>query len=307
MNFRDETDGTAVGFPAVILHLGAHRTGSTRLQTILDMNRDVLAEDGLAVLTPPRPGKRITPTIRDVIAALPRQRQTRFGRFRNIRKARVIFSNLIAGSAPHPAPGRSIVSDENLLSDPFDLSGAGLYPSAYPRLSAFRELLGCPPCEIHLTTRSYDTFLVSAYAMMAVYKGGMPPFDDIRNTLLAVRRGWTDLAADVTRVFPETPLRVTSTEHDPMEDRVRDLVGPGLFAKFKLEGDKRPNVAPTEEAILAAGGLRGWLSGHDIVARYADGTRFDPLTKEERVCLAQRYAEDVARLRLSTKPPDYRR
>lgn len=59
--------------PEFILHLGAQRTGSTRLQTVLDTNRDLLTRNGIVALTPPRPGKRISPTVRDVVRILPRK------------------------------------------------------------------------------------------------------------------------------------------------------------------------------------------------------------------------------------------
>ena len=41
--------------------------------------------------------------------------------------------------------------------------------------------------------------LVSVYAMSAVYRRDVPPFDDLRETFLAVHRGWPDVVDDVAR------------------------------------------------------------------------------------------------------------
>ena len=280
--------------PEIVLHLGAHRTGSTRLQIILDANSDILAEAGIAALTPPRPGKRISLTIRDAIDALPGAQVNFVKRFRKLQSARALFHGLIADGKPDTAVPKLIVSEENLLGPVFEATGEGLYSSAFPRLAAFHQMLGRSPSEIHLTLRSYDTFLVSVYAMRAVYGGKIPLFDDIRNELLAVRRGWPDLVADVTRAFPGTPIKLTRVEHDPVKSRVRDLVGFSLFEKFRLGGEERPNMAPTVEAMRASAGIKGHAALDDLIARCADGARFDPLTGEESARLVRRYANDLA-------------
>ena len=284
--------------PEIILHLGAHRTGSTRLQSILDANRDALATNATVALTPPRRGKRASPTIRDVLALLPTGRSRPVRRYLKLRRARAMFRDLVADGPPGPAPRRIIVSDETMLGSCFRTDGFGLYPCAYPSLAALGRLLGRPPSAVHLTLRAYDTFLVSVYAMAAVYRRDVPPFDDIRETLLAVHRGWPDVIDDVARAFPGTAVKLTRVERDPMEDRVRGLVGPELLKRFRLDGDERPNAAPTVEAMAAAAGSGGRASPDELVARHADGARFDPLSEEERMTLARRYSEDVAALGL---------
>ena len=284
---------------AIVLHLGAHRTASTRLQTVLDANLGATAEEGLIALTPPRRGKRTVPTIREIVKALPPERAGHFNRFLKTRLARASFLRLVADNSPGTALRKVIVSEENLLGPPFDRkTGAGLYPSAHSRLVAFRQVLGHSPAEIHLTLRSYDTFLVSVYASKAVYWPQVPPFDAIRERFLCLSRGWPDLVADVSAAFPGTPLRLTRVEHDPIETRIRHLVGPELLARFRLDGDERPNAAPSVEAIAAAARHGGRISPDDLIDRYAAGARFDPLTESERVTLARRYSEDVAALGL---------
>ena len=282
--------------PEIILHLGAHRTGSTRLQYLLDANRDALAAHATVALTPPRRGKRVSPTIRDVLALTPTGRYRPVRHYLKRRRARAMLRALIADRLPDRPPRRIILSDENMLGPGFRTDGFGLYPYAYPRLAALRRLLGRPPSAVHLTLRAYDTFLVSVYAMAAVYRRVVPPFDDIRETLLAVHRGWPDVVDDVARVFPGTAVKLTRVERDSMENRVRGLVGPELLKRFRFDGDERPNAAPTAEAMAAAAGSGGRTSPDDLVARYAHGARFDPLTEEERSRLARRYVTDLESL-----------
>ena len=282
--------------PEIVLHLGAHRTGSTRLQSILDANRDALATNATVALTPPRRGKRVSPTIRDVLALVPTRRSWPVRRYLKLRKARAMFRDLVADGPPGPPPRRIVVSDETMLGPCFRTDGFGLYPCAYPSLVALRRLLGRPPSAVHLTLRAYDTFLVSVYAMAAVYRRDVPPFDDLRERFLAVHRGWPAVVDDVARAFPRTAVKLTRVERDTMEDRVRGLVGPEVLERFRLDGDQRPNAAPTVEAIAAAAGPRGRTSPDDLVARHADGARFDPLTEEERARLAERYATDLESL-----------
>lgn len=255
-------------------------------------------QEGLVALTPPRPGKRNSSTIRDVLRSLNRKRLGIVRSF-GVQKARTLFLNLIADSMPDTLPRSVIVSEENLLGPAFERSGAGLYMSAYPRLVEFHRFLGRSPQHIHLTFRSYDTFLVSAYAMRKIYGRRVPPFDDIRERLLSFRRGWPDLVADVARAFPGSSLRLTFVEQDSMEVRVQQLVGPELFARFRLDGEELANRAPTVEAMQAAVGVRGAIARDALVARHADGTRFDPLSQDERARLSQRYDEDIGLLKSS--------
>lgn len=282
--------------PEIILHLGAQRTGSTRLQYILDSNRDALATNATVALTAPRPGKRASPTIRDVVAAAlaPTRRFQPLERYLNRRRARAMLQSLIADRMTDAPLDKIIVSDETMLGPAFRADGRGLYPQAYARLATLRRLLGRPPCAVHLTLRGYDTFIVSVYAMTAVYRGDVPPFDDIRETLLTVHRGWPEVVDDVVQAFPATRVKLTRVEHDPMEDRIRDLVGSEVLRRFRLHGNERMNAAPTIEAIAAAGGSGQHKELDELVARNAHGAKFDPLTQEERMTLTQRYAQDIA-------------
>ncbi|MFD1341038.1 hypothetical protein [Litorisediminicola beolgyonensis] len=274
-----------------VLHLGAHRTGSTSLQTVLDGLSQEIAP--AKVLTPPRPDKRSTATIREVLGDAVRAHRSRnpLTRWTGLRRSRTDLAALTGGA------DRVILSEEMLLGPAFKRDGRGLYPEADARLRAARALLRDSPERLHLTIRSYASFIVSVYAMRAVFAGNLPPFDQIAQRLCDPEAGWPDLIDVIQRVFPGTPLHIAVLEDTRLEDRVRDLLGDWA----RIEEIRDPggvNAAPTTEAIRAALSMsRGAYDPDCLVADHAGGTRFDPLETADKERLSQRYQNDLDRLR----------
>jgi hypothetical protein len=284
-----------------ILHLGAHRTASTRIQADLDDNAALLAEAGILVLTPPRPGKREGATVRDVVRGVeaamrirnPISRHLQIGRLRS-----ALEGQITRGAKPGVPLNRLIVSDEMLLGPAFARDGRGLYRGAAKRLAAFKRALQREVSEVHLTIRSYDTFLVSVYAMRAVYAGPLPAFRTLAPVLLRFERGWPELVADVARTYPTARMFVTIFEQQSIESRIADLVGDQIVAQFAPTGNAQPNVSPTLEAIEAAVASDSGCPDPDaLIFRHAGGTRFDPLDATEKALLRDRYARDLDTLR----------
>jgi len=285
-----------------ILHLGAHRTASTRIQTELDENRALIAAAGIVALTPPRPGKREGATVRDIVreagvAMRSRNPITRQLQFRRLRHR--LDREILHGSVPEVPVRRLIISEEMLLGPAFTRDGRGLYTGAVERLEAFRKVLRREVSEVHLTVRSYETFLVSAYAMRAVYAGPLPPFATFAPALVRFERGWPELVTDVARTFPTARVVVTLFEQHSIESRIADLVGKDLYRRFAPVRDSQPNVSPSLEAVEAAGASGVRCPDPDaLIARLAGGTRFDPLEEAEKAMLRNRYARDVDVLRV---------
>lgn len=281
----------------LVLHLGAHRTASTRIQADLDANAELLRAQGIVALTPPRPGKRDTETLRDILRACGPAAQQGWPRRLLARRAlRQRLDRLIAEAAGDATPRRIILSDEMALDVAFAPDGTAVYPRAEPRLTAFRDLLGRDVAELHLTIRDYAGFLTSAYAMRAVYAGPLPPFRNLAPRLLALDRGWPDLVVLLRRLFPGARLTVSTLDGHPIAARLADLAGQAL--DLVHEGADQPNIAPTVQAIEAACRLGQRAADPDrLVADHAGGARFDPLTAEEKAALTLRYRRDLDLLR----------
>jgi hypothetical protein len=279
----------------IVLHLGAHRTGSTMLQTILDANAALLAEAGVRVLTPPRPGKRDGITVRDTVKAVRRSTWLPLAGLRDrvARRAGAGLRALIGGTAE-----RLVISDEMLLGRAYGRDGTGLYPQVAGVLAAFRLALDAPVAEVHLTVRAYDSFLVSVYAMRALYAGRQPAFDTLRPRLLALDRGWPLVVDDIAAAFPEARLHLGTVEHTPLARRLVGLVGAEAAASLRYDPGARSNVAPSLAAIEAARTRRLRHAEADaLVARLAGGPAFDPLTAAEKASLRARYTADLAAMR----------
>lgn len=286
--------------PEKVLHLGAHRTGTTALQAALDAAEDPLRAQGIVALTPPRPTKRAGATLRDVVretarlkggAAGPRYWPARRGLRRQLD---ALVAERTRGGVPLQ---RLILSEEMLLGPAFAPDGKALYPDAHRRLAAFRRVCLDRVSEVHLTLRSYESFLVSVYAMRAVYVGGLPSFSTVEASLVGIAFGWPDLVHTIRGVFPEARIVLSLFECTALTDRLQALVGPRTIA-FPGAASLHMNRAPTLEAIEHVTALGRRPDDPDaVVARFAEGTAFDPLDDARKESLKARYCADVASLR----------
>ena len=282
----------------ITLHLGAHRTATTALQILLDGMQATLSEDGVAILTPPRPGKRENKSVRDVLrssrsaAASGVRFIARRGQRRAVRKD---LDALLLDAVGGRTPVRAVISEEMLLGPAFGRKGRGLYPMAERYLGSFAAILPGHVTDIHLTVRSYASFLVSVYSMRAVYAGGLPPFDDLREKLLAMERGWPEVVEEIVSILPGIPIHVSQFETSEVAGRAELILGCPLVPG--LATGSVANMAPTTEAIEEAVSLGKKPDDPDgLIQRHAGGQRFDPLSDAEKATLADRYRADIDRL-----------
>ena len=187
------------------------------------------------------------------------------------------------------------------MGDIFKKDTFDLYPDNSYLVSS-KKILGSTPDEIHLTIRSYDTFLVSAWASNVLHsKRLQPPFESIRKVwCTSVPRGWVDVITDIKKIFPESRLMLSVYEHDSMEKRLKSIVGPDISLKIS-QHSKLIHMRPTVEAINARHvEIRNHYPrtpGYELMVRHANGEKFDVLTKQEKTLLASRYDKDMATLK----------
>lgn len=288
--------------PTITLHLGAHRTGTTRLQKILDGNNRVLAEHGLVALTPHYDGKRGEYTIRNVVNSINRSTNLRakspfsLKRFKHTRKARVGFDALCGSSSQ-----KILLSDEVTLGPIFEKpTGRAIYRRAEGNLRALRRFLRNRVASVCLGVRSYETFLVSAYAMDAVRsrnRNHVPEFANIK-TIINFDNGWVELVEVIRDVFPDAPLHVWRFEDNDVNRQLAILLGSELASKLSFDPHQKVNAAPSKEAIDFA--LSPDCPRHsnpdDLVRRFSSGAKWDPLSASEKAWLSKRYLDDIRRL-----------
>lgn len=155
---------------SVLLHLGAHRTGSTSFQKFLAINAARLDRQGIAVLTPPdtRPGP--------------------------------IGADRLAGP-------RLIVSEENLIGTMEEcLRARALYPEALAEMRKHPALIDHVET-VYLSVRSYAAWWnsVVTYSLRA---GASLPDDAAIARMSDAARRWPETVADIRTTFPQARILV---------------------------------------------------------------------------------------------------
>lgn len=290
------------------LHLGAHRTGTTSLQALLDANRANLNRRSIDVLTPPRQQKRDTPTVRDAF----KRRSQQFGLFHRFRWASKLLSSRIASSLRTDIQGladrsatRIVLSDENFLGFAIQMTGSrALYPDAGTRLELLGSSIAGADMRIFLAIRPYDDFMLSYYLMQSIYGPGIEEFAPFHRTACQLTSGWPGIVESIRRAFPGAPVTVWLHGNINLSARFADLTGVEPDGLGQQDEQVKFHTAPTREAIAAFRNApnRQTLSKasrDDLVERHASGTRFhvdEFFSASERQHLKDRYARHAEML-----------
>ena len=271
----------------VILHIGAHRTGTTSLQRALNRNRRNLIQNRVAYWGPG---------------------VTRSGRFSGLLRG----PGLEAGeTARRIARDRGVIalelqrlqarglealliSEENILgSMGANLRSGLLYPGLAERLGRFRAAFGDRCTRIGLAIRPLDAYWASALAYGL--EAGVARFGAGTAAQLAGQpRNWRQVIADIAGAFPAAELLVW--EFDRLKGRPN--------AQYRLLSGRRGSILGSGHAHNASPGraaLRALLAERGSNAEAArigtgDG-RFMPFSARQRESLAWRYQQDIDWLR----------
>lgn len=277
------------------LHIGAHRTGSTRLQTEFSRRAGHLATRRIGVAGPGqiRPDANIGLTLR---AALP-------GPLAALIPAEVI-SRIRQQIASADAAGmtRLLLSEED-LAGAIDriLTRAVLYDDIAGRLGHLARPMAGHAVTVLLTIRSYDSYFTSLYAHRTLRRA-MPDFATLAPRLAALPRRWPDVVADIARALPEAQVVVMRFE-DVVANHHRSLCMVAGQDDLRDWGDDQPPVlpSPSAEAVAVLNTMPASASRAErrAVARAHPRpahARFDPWEPADRDSLTTRYAEDLRAL-----------
>ncbi len=189
----------------VILHIGAHRTGTTTLQTYLQKNSNKLRKSRIEFWGPKR---------------------TRSGLFSGLVKPPADLSNdallrgqrscgLIQMEMDRLAMNgvqTLIVSEENMIGVMKDnLRKSRLYPDAGPRIARFAPAFELRCRRVVLSIRSYDKYWASVLAF-CVERGWKMPDMAVLDRLVIQPNRWRDVIKSVAASFPEAQILVLPFE-----------------------------------------------------------------------------------------------
>ncbi|WP_232796428.1 hypothetical protein [Roseovarius salinarum] len=268
----------------VILHLGAHRTGTTSLQHYLACNARRLAAQGVRAWGPRRTRNGLLTGVMPTPGVLPPERQ--------LARARGRLA-LALETARAEGVQTLLVSDENMIGAARrNLRAGRLYPDAGRRMVRFARAFEGRITRLALSVRAQDAYWASVLAYAVARGHRMPDTDDLDRLVTAPRR-WRDVIADVARAVPGAELRILPFE----------VYGgrPELFGRRVAAGPDWPDAHAREArgASPRLPALRGILAecGRDPARLPAGDGRWRPFDAAQAAALRAAYAEDMAWLR----------
>ncbi len=274
----------------VILHVGAHRTGTTTLQRFLAANRAALAGHGIAVWGPERTRDGLFSGLVKAPHRITLEDERR-GR-RSCGMIRVELQRLADRGI-----GTLIVSEENMIgSMENNIFNRRLYPHAGERLERFFDGFGAQTVRVALGVRSYDRAWASALGYFL--KAGFPLPEDAGIRALAEQPGrWRHVVRRIAQVFPAAKLAVWPFEAlvGLPEVQLAALLGrplPGPFAATREWHNAGPSRAALHGLLAGAGAPPAAL------ARIGAGPgAWHPFTPGETAMMRAAYAQDLGWLR----------
>ena len=283
----------------IVLHVGAHRTGTGSFQAFLDKNEAVLNENGISARYP---GRDIDGS-GNMKLKLPQAEAIRAG---GINDDHIIAARkqLMSGATT----GELIISEENILGRMFPFFQGSFYNRIIPRMRVLGQAMGRAPDQVVLVTRNYGEFFVSAYAQMAQVRV-MPSWEKAGPKLMRDERTWIDVAGALHKGL--NPTRITVV---PYANRGSNAHLLGIMTKTKItalqEAEKGTNISATAEAIeelqkrLTAKEDLTWAQVHQIKDDHSvanGGTVFNPLTPAQKSAFTRKYNADMKVLKEDTR------
>jgi hypothetical protein len=279
----------------LILHLGAHRTGTTALQQCLRRHEPMLRSAGIGVWGPwmMRRGNR-----QDYVPETVRQGDVRDPELAAIADVfrREFDAETKAGTQ------RLLVSDENFLGAMRDnYVAASLYPDARAWLSAAAQLFPQPPARIFLCVRDYASYAVSIYGHLST-RVPLGAFDADRIAGLGRGRNWGAVIGDIRAVFPDA--RITLWRYAGRSAAIRGsiaaILGPDIARRIGTI-PRGGNRSPSKYAMIEI--LRLWREGADrprqevreAIEQLKDnlpGPRIEPFSPQQLQELNARFQAD---------------
>lgn len=270
----------------IILHLGAHRTGTVAFHSYLRANRAELARLRVAVWEPEMLraglGAGLTGPVLPPNPALQVRVQRSLGRI-GIELARLDRRGL----------DRLLVTEPGLIGNLHENLAAGaLYPQLLPRLARLSGTLGPRCSRVVLGVRSYDSYWASALAQ-AVPSGFPVPTPDKLAQLVAQPRRWRHLIAEIATAFPRAECLILPYEAlaGQLDLQLAMALGEPVpaLAGARLRLHLRPTRAMLREALADRRENPGL-----IAAGEGPWQMFDPV---QVAALQGFYAADLAWLR----------
>lgn len=287
------------GESVIYLHLGAHKTATTYLQTRMAINQGRIYRAGRAYW----PLEQLRPRIEHGLTVLRNRHTARLG----------IVRRLFARSDPFSELRRMcqlsqpvILSDENMLGHASSSLGGELYRDAEWRLGQIAVALGDQDFSVLLCIRAYPDFIASIYAE-ALRHGFHIPIDQLVRCNASLAGQWTKLADIVAAQFPGARITVWQFEDFRVLEPIilkkltglaepqllsldAKLVRPSASARAVEEQAAKASAMSRHERVLSMAAIE------DKYPLISKSDRFDPWTERQRASMTEAYQRDLEEL-----------
>ena len=260
----------------IILHLGAHRTGSTSFQNYMRASAERLNGQAIGFWGPWR-------TRQGVLHGLMDQPGKTADRKRAIGRLRMNLERTARQGC-----GALVISDENMIGTPRAmLRSARLYPGAGERLARLHGGFG-RVTRIALQVRSFEVWWASLLAYL-VARGEDLPNAATLEAIVASQRSWRQVITDIACACPDARIVVLPFERfvGRPDVQLQRMTG-ALFAPTLAPGgfwnNKSPDLAKLRRILAERGDSTPLPDG--------DG-RWTPFTIEQAARLREAYADDL--------------
>ena len=271
----------------VILHVGAHRTGTTTLQRFLNANSAKLAEAQIGFWGP---GRTRNGLFTGLVKAPNRltdedlKRGKRATGLIQIELERAALNNL------HTV----IVSEENMIgSMENNVNTRRLYAQTRARLERFRDGFSKHCARILLTTRSYERYWSSVLGYYIKTGHGLPP-QNVVDALAEQPVRWSRIVRDISAVFPDAQIIVSPFEAmvGLPEHQLTSLIGSSVPGPF--QAGREWHNASLDRAQLARLLADQGAEGRALDQLAGGGGAWLPFSDAQTAIMRAAYRQDLA-------------
>ncbi|THH34454.1 hypothetical protein E4Z66_18670 [Aliishimia ponticola] len=205
----------------VILHLGAHKTATTHIQATMRDQRDMLADQGTAVILPSdlrgRHGlHRLGGKHPDEQARLERENRTK-------------LLDALELCASTPGLRQITLSEEGILGSPRECLTAGhILPFLEPNLRSLPTELDHPNVTVIFAVRDYGSFFSSCFTT-TLRRGKLFDAEHLKPLLRTLPNRWEHVLHDIRAALPRARLKIWRHEDfAKVAPQVFDMLAPGM-------------------------------------------------------------------------------
>ena len=272
----------------LILHLGLHKTATTALQEFLAGEAKPLLEHGVVYLRLARMRSDLTP----LITSAAKPDRAALGRFVDQVHKPVL-----------------LLSDENILGSPGDITGGALYPFAENRIRRFCDQFADRRIRLFLTVRSPAAFLASMFCEFLRHNRWLD-FADYARGFDVEGFSYVEIFGWLGTLPRHVSVTVTPFENARgggvrvITERLLEAAcgpGHGIDPAGFPDGRSRASYSVEELDLAATVAERAdpktaqhFLNMLDARDRRFGTTRFEPLPPAAAAALDERYTQDLA-------------